>query len=113
MPLDDLTIRNAKPAAKAFKLADEKGLFLLVNPLPAGSKLWRLKYRFAGKEKLLALGNYPQVTLKNAREARDEARKEVRDGRDPSAERKAAKRQRKLEAQNALKPIALEFIEKM
>jgi hypothetical protein len=92
MPLDDLTIRNLKPAAKPFKLADEKGLFLLVNPLPAGSKLWRLEYRFAGKEKLLALGNYPEVTLRKAREERDEARRVIREGRDPSVERKAETR---------------------
>ena len=53
MPLNDLTIRNTKPAEKPFKLSDERGLFLLINP--SGSKLWRFKYRFAGKEQLLAL----------------------------------------------------------
>ena len=58
MPLTDVEIRKAKPAAKPFKLSDEKGLFLLVNP--TGSKLWRLKYRFDGKEKLLALGAIPR-----------------------------------------------------
>ena len=111
MPLDDLTIRNAKPREKPFKLFDEKGLFLLVNP--AGSKLWRLKYPFAGKEKLLALGAYPEITLKAARAKRDEARLAIRDGRDPSGERKAAKRRQALEAQNAFRTIALEFVEKM
>jgi len=111
MPLDDLTIRNAKAREKPFKLFDEKGLFLLVNP--AGSKLWRLKYPFAGKEKLLALGAYPEITLKAARAKRDEARLAIRDGRDPSGERKSAKRRQIQEAQNAFRTIALEFVEKM
>ena len=111
MPLDDLTIRNAKPREKPFKLFDEKGLFLLVNP--NASKLWRLKYPFAGKEKLLALGAYPEVSLKTARAKRDEARLAIRDGRDPCGERKAAKRRQVTEAQNAFRTIALEFIDKM
>ena len=72
MPLNDLILRNAKPLDKAYKLSDEKGLFLLVNP--NGSKYWRLKYYFAGKEKLLALGVYPEVRLAEAREQRDQAR---------------------------------------
>ena len=76
MPLSDTAIRKAKPTDKPYKLADEKGLFLLVTP--AGGKWWRLKYRFGGKEKLLALGKYPEVGLKDARERRDDARK--RDG---------------------------------
>ena len=59
MPLNDLIIRNAKPLAKPYKLTDEKGLFLLVNP--NGSRYWRFKYYFAGKEKLLAVGVYPDV----------------------------------------------------
>jgi Arm DNA-binding domain len=99
MPLDDLTIRNAKPREKPFKLFDEKGLFLLVNPV--GSKLWRLKYPFAGKEKLLALGAYPEITLKTARTKRDQARLAISAGRDPSGERKAAKRRQALEAQSS------------
>ena len=111
MPLDDLTIRNAKPREKPFKLFDEKGCFLLVNP--NASKLWRLKYPFAGKEKLLALGAYPEVSLKTARAKRDEARLAIRDGRDPCGERKAAKRRQVTEAQNAFRTIALEFIHKM
>jgi hypothetical protein len=111
MALDDLTIRNAKPSGKSFKLADEKGLFLLVNP--SGSKLWRLKYRFAGKEQLLALGAYPEVTLKTARAKRDQARLMIRDGQNPSAERRVAKRRQALEAQNAFRAIALDFIGNM
>lgn len=89
MPLPDTTIRNAKAADKPRKLADEKGLFLLVNP--NGSKLWRFKYRVAGKEKLLALGAYPDVSLKKARDRRDEARRLLADGIDPGEVRKAAK----------------------
>jgi hypothetical protein len=111
MTLDDLTIRNTKPAEKPFKLSDERGLFLLINP--CGSKLWRFKYRFAGKEQLLALGAYPEVTLKTARAKRDEARDIISDGRDPSFERKAAKQRQILEAQNAFKAVALDFITKM
>jgi hypothetical protein len=88
MPLNEPTIRNAKPREEPFKLGDERGLFLLVNP--SGSKLWRLKYRHADKEQLLALGAYPEVSLKIARAKRDEARMLIRDGRDPSRERKAS-----------------------
>lgn len=66
MPLSDIAIRAAKPGPKPIKLSDERGLFLLVQP--SGGKLWRLKYRIAGKEKKLSLGRYPDVGLKEARE---------------------------------------------
>ena len=89
MPLSDASLRNAKPASKPFKLADSKGLFLLVRP--TGGKLWRFKYRFAGKEKLLALGSYPETSLKQAREYRDAAKLQIGRGIDPSALRKAEK----------------------
>lgn len=89
MPLNDSTIRSAKAPDRPRKLADEKGLFLLVSP--NGSKLWRLKYRIAGKEKLLALGAFPDVSLKRARDRRDEARKLIADGIDPNAIRKQEK----------------------
>ena len=72
MPLHETRVRTAQADLKPQKLADERGLYLLVNP--GGSKLWRLKYRIGGKEKLLALGGYPDVSLKRARELRDEAR---------------------------------------
>ncbi|MDR2626398.1 MAG: Arm DNA-binding domain-containing protein, partial [Zoogloeaceae bacterium] len=78
--LTDTTIKNTKPAAKPSKLADEKGLYLLVNP--SGGKLWRMQYRFAGKQKTLAFGAYPDVSLKEARERRDEARKLLANGAD-------------------------------
>jgi Arm DNA-binding domain len=81
--LEDAACRNAKVKSKPFKLYDEKGLFLLAHP--NGSKYWRLKYRVAGKEKLLALGVYPEVSLANAREKRDDARKLHSQGVDPGA----------------------------
>ena len=89
MPLTDTAIRQAKPDAKPYKLADEKGLFMLVNP--SGSKLWRFKYRVEGKEKLLALGAYPEISLKEARARRDEARQLLAHGVDPGMQRKAQK----------------------
>jgi hypothetical protein len=73
MALSDTAIRNAKPLEKAFKLYDEAGLYMQISP--SGGKLWRFKYRFDGKEKLLAVGSYPEVTLASARERRDNARK--------------------------------------
>lgn len=72
MPLTDTAIKKAKPGAKPSKLRDGKGLYLLVSP--AGSKLWRWKYRVLGKEKVLALGTYPAVSLAQAREGQDKAR---------------------------------------
>lgn len=87
--LSDTAIRNAKPTAKPRKLADGRGLYLLITP--AGGRLWRFKYRFEGKEKLLALGTYPEVPLKLARERREEAREQIARDIDPSAARQAAK----------------------
>jgi integrase len=85
--LNDTRVRSAKSREKAFKLSDERGLFLLVTP--TGSRLWRLKYRLNGREKLISLGAYPDVTLKRAREKRDAARTLIADGVDPSVQRKA------------------------
>ncbi|WP_027175902.1 tyrosine-type recombinase/integrase [Desulfovibrio aminophilus] len=85
--LTDTAIRNAKPGPKPKRLFDGGGLYLEVSP--AGAKLWRLKYRFGGKEKRLALGAYPAVSLAAARERRDEARKVLAQGVDPAAARKA------------------------
>ncbi|MGH8570407.1 MAG: tyrosine-type recombinase/integrase, partial [Gammaproteobacteria bacterium] len=89
MSLTDTAIRNAKPRERPYKLGDAGGLFLLVTP--NGGRWWRLKYRHGGKEKLLSLGTYPEVGLKNARGRRDEARKLLTDGIDPSEHRKATK----------------------
>ncbi len=82
MPLTDQEIKKIKPEAKPQKLFDGGGLFLLVTP--QGGKCWRMKYRFTGKEKLLSLGTYPEVTLKDARSRREEARKQLAQGVDPS-----------------------------
>jgi integrase len=87
--LTETAVKAAKAVEKPRKLYDERGLFLLVNP--NGSRLWRVKYQFEGREKLLSLGGYPDVGLKRAREKRDEARKLVADGIDPSAKRQAEK----------------------
>ncbi len=88
MPRTDTTIRAAKPADKPYNLSDSLGLYLLIQP--SGSRWWRLKYRFQSCEKLLSLGVYPEVSLRQARIARDEARRLIASGVNPSAERKAA-----------------------
>lgn len=87
--LTDNAIRSAKPREKPYKLFDERGLFLLITP--AGARWWRLKFRVAGKEKLLSVGVYPDVSLKVARERRDELRRQLANGVDPSVKRKAEK----------------------
>ena len=89
MPLSDPAIRAAKPREKPYKLFDEDGLFLLVAP--SGGRWWRLKYTLHGKEKGISLGTYPDVSLQRAREKRDDARRQIADGLDPSALRKAAR----------------------
>lgn len=88
-PLSELDIKNAKPAAKDYTLFDGGGLMLKVTT--SGSKLWRFKYRFDGGEKRMAMGIYPDVSLKDARQKRDEARKLVASGLDPALERKQQK----------------------
>ena len=92
MPLTDTTIRNIKPGTKPQKLFDAGGLFILVAP--NGGRWWRLKYRFGGKEKLLSLGIYPDVGLKEAREKRDALRKQIAAGVDPSGARRDEKASR-------------------
>lgn len=109
MPLTDTAIRNSKPGEKPVKLADEKGLFLLITP--AGAKYWRQKYRFGGKEKLLSHGVYPEVTLKEARERRDEARKLLGNGVDPGGAKKAEKASRVLRSANSFEALAREWLE--
>lgn len=107
MPLTDTAIRNAKPNPdKAFKLQDEKGLYLLINP--NGAKYFRYNYRFAGKRKTLALGVYPATTLKEAREKRDTAKKQLDGGIDPGFTRKIEKIGA---GSNTFKAVAIEFME--
>lgn len=105
--LTDKAIRNAKPAPKLCKLWDEKGLYLLITL--AGGKLWRFKFRFGGRENLLALGSYPDTSLKQARERRDTARKQIEAGIDPSAHRKMEKAKR---GADTFEGIAREWLEK-
>ena len=104
MALADTTIRKVKAEEKPKKLSDDKGLYLLVNP--NGTKLWRYKYRIDGKEKLLALGAYPDVSLADAREKRDEARKLLANGQDPSEVKKAQKASRLDRAANSFEVVA-------
>ncbi|RQS94621.1 MULTISPECIES: integrase arm-type DNA-binding domain-containing protein [Burkholderia] len=110
MALTDILIRNAKPSDKPQKLFDGGGLFLYVTP--SGGKLWRLKYRFGAKEKLLALGAYPAVSLKDARERRDDARRQLAKNEDPSANRKADKAAKLARATNSFEAIAREWFAK-
>lgn len=105
--LTELQCKNAKPLEKPYKLADGGGLYLLVNP--NGSKWWRLKYRYLGKEKLLSLGVYPSVTLANARDGRDEARKTLKSGVCPSGQRKSEKLLKHLASGNTFQAIAEEW----
>ena len=110
MPLSDTAIRKIKPTDKPFKVADERGLHLLVTP--SGGKLWRLKYRFEGKEKLISFGAYPDVPLVRAREKRDEARRILADGIDPSEHRKAHQAMRAEVNGNTFEAIAREWYSK-
>lgn len=105
MSLTEVEIRSAKAAEKPIKLFDSGGLYLLVNP--NGSRWWRLKYRYGGKERGISLGVYPEISLKRARSKRDEARRLVAEGVDPSAERKV----NKLARHETFKAIADEWLE--
>ena len=105
--LSDAAVRNAKPKAKPYKMSDGEGLFLLVTP--TGSKYWRMKYFFATKEKLLALGVYPEVSLSDARERRIQAHKVLAAGRDPSDVKKEAKRVLNAKHRNTFEVIAREW----
>ncbi|HYW91863.1 MAG TPA: integrase arm-type DNA-binding domain-containing protein [Gammaproteobacteria bacterium] len=110
MPLTDTAIRNAKPGDKARKLFDGGGLYLEVAP--TGGKWWRLKYRYGGKEKRLSLGVYPDVSLKDARDRRDEARKLLANDIDPSENRKATKAAKVERAANSFEAVAREWYAK-
>jgi integrase len=108
MPLRDVSVRNAKPATMPRKLSDGGGLHVLIQP--TGSKLWRLAYRFAGKQKTLALGVYPTVSLEEARRHRDEAKKLLARSIDPSVQRKAEKHAGK---EGTFRAVAEEVIAKL
>ncbi|WP_284447330.1 tyrosine-type recombinase/integrase [Fluviibacter phosphoraccumulans] len=108
--LTDSQIKAAKPAEKPYKLTDERGLYLEVAP--AGGKWWRFKYRIDGKEKRISLGVYPDISLRDARDRRDDARKLVANGVDPSMVRQAQKASRLERANNSFEVIAREWYEK-
>jgi len=110
MALSDAAIRAAKSANKQFKLYDEGGLFLIVKP--SGGKLWRLKYRHLGKEQQLSIGRYPDVGLKDARDRRDEARKLIASGKNPTFEKRRAAVAASVGAANTFSAIADELIAK-
>jgi len=110
MPLTDVAVRTAKPRDKPYKLADSGGLYVLVTP--AGGKGWRWKYRVGGKEKLLSMGVYPEVPLAAARARRDDARKLLAGGVDPSVHRQAAKASQAESASNSFEVIAREWFVK-
>lgn len=110
MLLSDTKVRNAKPKDKPYKLSDGRGLYLLVNI--NGSKYWRFKYHFNLKEKVLALGVYPDVTLAQARDRREHSRKLVADGTDPGLLKKLTKRSKIIAGENSFEAIAREWYAK-
>jgi len=107
MPLTDIAIRNAKPKDKQYKLADSDGLYLLIKP--NGKKYWRLKYRFAGKEKLLSIGTYPVISLSEAREQCLAAKKQLISHIDPSQFKKDKKQEQMIDKAQSFESIALEW----
>ncbi len=109
MKLNDIAVKKAKPEAKPRKLTDGGGLFVLIHP--NGGKYWQLAYRFAGKQKTLALGIYPDVSLALARERREQARKLLANGNDPSAVKQTQKRQAKIAAANTFEAVAREWVD--
>ncbi|HEX4271979.1 MAG TPA: Arm DNA-binding domain-containing protein [Rhizomicrobium sp.] len=105
--LTNAAIKAARPQAKPYKLYDEKGLFLSIEP--KGGRLWRWKYRYSGKEKKLAIGSFPEIGLKEAREKRDEARSLLATGTDPGQKKKADKQAQALQAANTFQAVAEEY----
>lgn len=109
--LTDVAVRNAKPTDKPYKLSDERGLYLHV--MPNGGRYWRMNYRYADKQKTLALGVYPDVSLKDARERRDEARRLITNGVDPGEVKAAQKASSKEAAGNSFEVVAREWFAKV
>ena len=109
--LTDRTIRTSRPQERPYKLYDGDGLFLSVQP--NGTKLWRLKYRFAGKEKLFSIGQYPIVSLGTARQKRDHAKSEIATGLDPSVKKKLERLAAERAANNTFGAIAAEHLENL
>ena len=108
--LTDQKVKTVQPKDKQFKISDEKGLYLLVKP--NGGKYWRLKYRLAGKEKVLSIGVYPDISLKQARRERDQAKELIRAGIDPVLDKQEQKLKKIGEAKNSFELVAREWMEK-
>jgi hypothetical protein len=109
MPLSDAKVRALKAKEAPYKVSDTEGLHILIST--TGSKLWRIAYRHLGKQKTLALGQYPEITLYEARRSRDDARKLLAMGRDPSAVKRSEKLERRLAANNSFESVANEWFE--
>ena len=110
MPITDAKVKTAKPQDKDYKLADEKGLFLLVKK--TGGKYWRFKYRYRTKEKLLAIGVYPDTSLAQARAERDNARGLIAQDIDPMTRRKTEKAAKLLSGANSFDAVSREWLAK-
>ncbi|MES2676880.1 MAG: tyrosine-type recombinase/integrase [Pseudomonadota bacterium] len=108
--INDITIKNAKPKDKPYKLTDGEGMYLMVHP--NGGKYWRLRYKISGKEKTLALGTYPMISLGEARDKRYIAKKQLKDGIDPSEEKKLIKLTRMINTDNSFENVAREWHDK-
>jgi integrase len=109
-PRTELIFRNTKPKDKPYKLSDGGGLYLHIQP--HGSKLWRMAYRYDGRQKVLSFGSYPSVTLANAREAREAAKKLLAQGLDPGLVRKSDRQTKRTARKNTFKSLAEECLEK-
>ncbi len=109
MAITDTEIKRAKPQQKSYRLSDSGGLHLVISP--AGGKLWRWKYRFEGKEKLMALGKYPQVSLAMARERHSEGRRLLATGVDPMVQRKAKRTAELVSCENSFERVADQWLE--
>jgi hypothetical protein len=109
--LTETKIKNTKPKERMYRLADGDGLFFQVSP--KGGKYWRFRYLYLGKEKMLALGTYPEVSLANARDKRNAARKDVANGIDPSAKKQQEKKLAVFKANNTFEAVAKEWHDKI
>lgn len=111
MALTDAKIRNLKAREKPYKTGDFDGLYILTSP--SGSRLWRFKYRLNGKEKLLSIGSYPEISLKEAREIREQARGQVAKGIDPSLAKQEKKFQEHISGGNTFSKVAEQYVIKL
>ena len=111
MALTDAKIRAIKPKAKTFKVSDFGGLYLSITP--KGSKLWRQKYRFTGKEGTLSHGPYPEISLKDARDLRDEAKALLKKGQNPAQIKQKTKDEELSKSEHIFNKVADQFVDKL